>query len=274
MLYLTRKITFSAAHVCRHPGWSDARNRRFYGKCATGTGHGHDYVCELTVKGRVAPETGIVVNLVDIKAALQSVIEPLDRTHLNADHPVFRERVPTTETLTRVLWRRLFPLVQDCELDRLCVRENRARSVEYAGEDAMMYVTRRVEFNAAHRLHSPMLSDEENARIFGKCNNPNGHGHNYALEVTVCGPVDERTGTVIELARLDRIIQNEIVDRYDHKNLNTDFEEFASVNPTSEEFARMIWHRLAPHFTRPALYRVRLVETSNNVFEYYGEQET
>ena len=135
----------------------------------------------------------------------------------------------------------------------------------------MVDVTRRVEFNSAHRLHSRFLSDEENARIFGKCNNPMGHGHNYELEVTVRGAIDERTGMVIGIGELDEVIQREIVERYDHKNLNLDLEEFQTVNPTSEEFARVIWSRLASCFTRPALYRVRLVETGNNSFEYYGE---
>jgi 6-pyruvoyltetrahydropterin/6-carboxytetrahydropterin synthase len=271
MMFLTRKITFSAAHTCRNPAWSDDRNRRIYGGCGAGSGHGHDYVCEATVKGRVDPKTGIVVNLVDVKQTLKGVVGPLDRAHLNYDDPVFRALTPTTERLARELWRRLAPRLEGCELSRVRLHENRMRYVEYTGEDAMVYVTRRVEFNAAHRLHSRVLSDEENMRIFGKCNNPKGHGHNYELEVTVRGAIDEKTGMVIGLGDLDGVIQQEIVERYDHKNLNLDLEEFRTVNPTSEEFARVIWRRLAPRFTTPALYKIRLVETSNNAFEYYGE---
>lgn len=274
MLFLTRKIHFSAAHVCRIPAWSDAQNRRMYGDCATGSGHGHDYVCELTVKGAINKRTGIVVNLVDIKSILRREVGALDRTHLNHDHPAFRNCVPTTEMLSLVLWDRLQPALEDCEISRIHLRESRTKHIDYRGEGSMVYVTRHVEFNAAHRLHSRVLSDEENADIFGKCNNPNGHGHNYELDVTVCGPVDRRTGLVMGIDDLDGLIRREIVDRYDHRNLNDDIEEFQALNPTSEEFTRVIWNRLAPHFTTPALYSIRLVETSNNSFEYYGEQET
>ncbi|MYI99940.1 MAG: 6-carboxytetrahydropterin synthase [Gemmatimonadetes bacterium] len=117
------------------------------------------------------------------------------------------------------------------------------------------------------------LSDEENVRIFGKCNNPHGHGHNYELEVTVRGPVDEKTGTVIDMGRFDEVLQKEVVDRYDHRHLNRDLEEFRTVNPTSEELLRVIWKRLLPCFDTPSLYRIRLVETSKNAFEYYGEED-
>lgn len=273
MFYLTRKITFSAAHVCRFPGWSDEQNRKMYGACALGSIHGHDYVCELTVKGIVNAQTGIVINLTEVKQILKQVIDDLDMTHLNHDTPEFQTRVPTTEMLVLVLWNRLLAACNSCKIFRLRLHESRIRLIEYMGEDRMVHVTRRVEFNAAHRLHSQALSDEENAAIFGKCNNLHGHGHNYELEVTVRGPVDERTGTVIALDDLDRIIEREIVERYDHRYLNVDMEEFRTVNPTSEEFARVIWNLLAPHFKTPTLYRVRLVETSNNWFEYYGEQE-
>lgn len=275
MLYLTRKIEFAAAHVCRRPEWPDEQNRRVYGACAIGSGHGHDYVCDVTVKGPIDPRTGMVVNLVEVNRTLKAVVGVLNATHLNDDHPAFQERVPTTEWLTLVLWDRLQPHLERCLLHRIRLQESRTRVVEYRGEGSMVYVTRRIEFNAAHRLHSAVLSDEENAEVFGKCNSPNGHGHNYELEVTVRGPVDERTGTVIDLEHLDQVLEEEVMARYDHKNLNVDVEEFRTLNPTSEMFARVIWDRLAVRLADPprALYRVRLVETSKNAFEYYGEQE-
>jgi 6-pyruvoyltetrahydropterin/6-carboxytetrahydropterin synthase len=273
MMYLTRKIKFSSAHSCRNPDWTDDRNQYVYGHCAVGTGHGHDYICEATIKGAIDPSTGIVVNLVDVKQILKTVITPLDMSHLNYDNYLFPEQIPTTERLTQALWHRLAPLLERCELARLKIYESRTRSIEYIGDDAMVYVTRRVEFNAAHRLHSQVLTEEENVRIFGKCNNPNGHGHNYELEVTICGALDEKTGMVIDMGMLDEILRQEIVARYDHKNLNVDLEEFRTLNPTSEEFARVIWNHLTPHFDQPTLHKVRLVETSNNSFEYFGDQE-
>jgi len=270
-MYLTRKIRFSAAHACRNIRWTEQQNLRQYGACAMGSGHGHDYICEVTVKGVIRAESSIVVNLVDIKQILNDTVGVLDMTHLNHDVMEFQGLVPSSEILTYTLWNRLDPGVRGCTLFRVRLHESRTRYIEYYGGDDMMYVTRQIEFNAAHRLHSPMLSDEENALLFGKCNNPNGHGHNYQLEVTVRGTIDMKTGTVMALGELDRVIESEVLNRFDHKNLNEDLEEFRSVNPTSEEFARVIWNRLVPHFTSPELYKIRLVETSNNAFEYYGE---
>ena len=273
MILLTRKSRFSAAHLCRNPEWTDDRNRQVYGSCATGNGHGHDYVGEFTFGGDVDPRTGVVLNLSEVKGMLAAVIEPLDLSHLNHDHPALAGPAATSERLVRHLWHALEAGTGTSRLMSIRLHESRARHIEYTGDDSMVYVTRSVEFNAAHRLHSIRLSDEENVRIFGKCNNPHGHGHNYELAVTVRGPVDEETGSVIDTGRFDDILRKEVVDRYDHRHLNHDLEEFRTVNPTSEELLRVIWKRLAPHFEDPALYRIRLVETSNNAFEYFGDEE-
>ena len=137
----------------------------------------------------------------------------------------------------------------------------------------MVFLTRSYEFSAAHRLHSPLLGDERNQEIFGKCNNPYGHGHNYRVEITVHGPVDERTGMMVDLTYLDRVVEEEIIGRYDHKNLNLDTEEFRELNPTTENLVKVIWRRLAPRLKRPLLYRITVHETEKNCFSYYGEGE-
>ena len=273
MMLITRKTRFSAAHLCRDPQWTEARNRQVYGACSVGTGHGHDYEAEFTFGGQVDPRTGLVLNLDEVKGLLRAVIEPLDLSNLNYDHDALAGPAPTSERLVRHLWRELEGGAGRCGLTRILLHESRARNIEYNGDDSMVYVTRSVEFNAAHRLHSIKLSDEENLRIFGKCNNPHGHGHNYELAVTVRGPVDEKTGMVIDMGRFDDILQQEVVDRYDHRHLNRDLEEFRTVNPTSEEMLRVIWGRLVPFFDTPSLYRLRLVETSKNAFEYFGEED-
>ena len=273
MMLITRKTRFSAAHLCRNPGWTEARNQQVYGSCAAGTGHGHDYEAEFTFGGPVDPRTGVVLNLTEVKQRLLAVIEPLDLSHLNHDHGPLEGPAPTSERLVRYLWHALEGDTGPCELRRVLLRESRTRNIAYTGDDSMVHVTRSVEFNAAHRLHSIRLSDEENVRIFGKCNNPHGHGHNYELEVTVRGPLNEKTGTVIDMGRFDDVLRKEVVDRYDHRHLNRDLEEFRTVNPTSEELLRVIWKRLLPFFDTPSLYRIRLVETSKNAFEYYGEED-
>ena len=131
-------------------------------------------------------------------------------------------------------------------------------------------VTRRLRFNAAHRLHNPALSDEENKALFGKCNNPHWHGHNYVLEVAVEGPIDERTGYVIDLGRLKSIVQHEVIDPVDHRNLNVDVEFMRGVNPTAENIVVACWGVLERHVAPGRLRRLRLWETENNYVEYEG----
>ena len=132
-------------------------------------------------------------------------------------------------------------------------------------------VTRRLQFNAAHRVHNPALSDEENTRLFGKCNNPNWHGHNYILDVSVRGPIDERTGYVVDLAVLKRLVEERVVDKIDHKNFNLDVDFMRGVIPTSENIIVAIWRQLAPAIRPGRLARLVLWETPNNYVEYSGE---
>lgn len=271
MMYLSRRIRFSAAHRCRIEDWTDFQNARAFGKCSTGTGHGHDYLCEVTIEGPIDARTGIVVNLVDVKQVLLNTVGVLDSSHLNHDMAEFENAMPTTELVARALWDRIVSWKVDFRLSRIRLYQDRRRFVDFHGETEMVYVTRQIEFNAAHRLHSAALSDEENATIFGKCNNPNGHGHNYQLEVTVRGSVDPTTGTVIGVGEMDDILDVEVMRRFDHRNLNEDLVEFKRLNPTSEEFSRVIWNHLLPRFNKVELYKIRLVETTNNAFEYYGE---
>src|SRR5580700_2442566 len=129
---------------------------------------------------------------------------------------------------------------------------------------------RRYHFAASHRLHSAALSEEENGRIYGKCNNPFGHGHNYVVEVLVSGKIDPATGMIANLADLDGFVQREILDPFDHKSLNEDVAAFRGTVPTTENLCMEIFRRLKP-FPNAQLERVRVQETSNNSFEYAGE---
>jgi 6-pyruvoyltetrahydropterin/6-carboxytetrahydropterin synthase len=134
------------------------------------------------------------------------------------------------------------------------------------------HLTRRYLFSASHRLHSDAMSDEENASTYGKCNNPYGHGHNYQLEVTVSGPVDERTGMVCNLVDLDDFVQREILQRFDIQNLNT-LPEFAETVPTTENLCLVIYDILQRGFRHAHLEKVRFEETMMNSFEYAGGSE-
>src|ERR1700674_3023402 len=131
---------------------------------------------------------------------------------------------------------------------------------------------RRYRFAASHRLHTEKLSEEENARVFGKCANPYGHGHNYVLEVSVSGDVDPATGMIANLADLDGFVQREVLDVFDHRSLNEDVAAFRDVVPTTENLCIEIFERLKS-FPKAKFERVRVQETTNNSFEYDGSQK-
>ena len=129
-------------------------------------------------------------------------------------------------------------------------------------------VSKRVSFNAAHRLHAKSLSDAENTKVFGKCNNPNGHGHNYELDLELYGEIDPVTGMVVNLTEVKQIVEREIIERFDHKHLNADCPEFADLVPTAENIAVVIWERLAKTKLKPYLHAVNLYETERNRVRY------
>lgn len=129
-------------------------------------------------------------------------------------------------------------------------------------------VYRREHFNAAHRLTRPDWSDEQNMRVFGKCSLPNYHGHNYELEVKVVGEIDQRTGFVMDMKELSDLINDQVLERFDHKNLNLDTEEFKELNPTAENIVVVIYNLLRPHIKPELELFVRLNETPRNFVEY------
>ncbi|GAB4422269.1 MAG: 6-carboxytetrahydropterin synthase [Bacteroidia bacterium] len=129
-------------------------------------------------------------------------------------------------------------------------------------------VFRKAHFNAAHRLHNPDWDDATNQRVFGKCNNPNYHGHNYDLVVQVTGEVDPRTGYVIDMKVLKDLIDEHIIHPFDHKNLNLDTEDFRHLNPTAEHIAIVVWQRLRTHLDASLDLTIRLYETERNFVEF------
>jgi 6-pyruvoyltetrahydropterin/6-carboxytetrahydropterin synthase len=132
-------------------------------------------------------------------------------------------------------------------------------------------ITRRVHFSAGHRLHNPSFDDERNRAIYGLCNNPNGHGHNYDLEVTVSGEVDPETGFVMDLKRLKALLGEQVLEDLDHANLNMDVEWLEGVIPTTENLAVAIWRRLDGRLGDVTLECVKIWETERNLVEYRGE---
>jgi 6-pyruvoyltetrahydropterin/6-carboxytetrahydropterin synthase len=136
-----------------------------------------------------------------------------------------------------------------------------------------MFVNARLTFSAAHRLHNPNRDAEWNRAMYDKCDNPKGHGHNYALEVSVKGRIDPETGMVIDLKRLKDIMRERVIDRVDHTNLNEDVDFLRGTIPTAENLARAFWQQLAPAIPNGELYELTLQETERNSVRYHGEDE-
>jgi 6-pyruvoyltetrahydropterin/6-carboxytetrahydropterin synthase len=269
---LARRAFFSCGLQLARDDWDAARNEEMWGKRSRM--HGANYTLDVFYRGRAAREDGMIVNLDELKPLLANLCGPLDGAFLN-DSEYLRGEVPTLEHLSRALWQRLPLLLGAGSLARLRLREGTRRWCEInrkGGEDSQnstMKVTTTYEFAAAHRLHAPLKSEDENSALYGKCNNPRGHGHNYGLEVSVEGEPNPESGEIIPLQVLDGVVDREVFARFDHKHLNEDCPEFADLIPTSENLARVIFQVLAPALSEHGvrLSRVGLHETAKNYFE-------
>lgn len=270
---LVRRVAFSSGHRYWLPSLGEAENRARFGRWASPFNHGHNYVLWVAIEGEPDPRTGMVVNIKDLDAILQQrIVSQFDQKSINDEIPAFRDQAPSLENLLRFLAAELADLSQVLDGTRFVALRLDETPDLYAELDladperTTMTLTRAYEFAASHRLHSPELSPEENDRRYGKCNNPNGHGHNYLLEVTVGGTPDPASGMLVDVEAMDQVVEREIVARYDHRNLNEDLPEFRGRITTSEVVAQEIFRRLAGAL--PAeLTRVRLFETARNVFE-------
>ena len=134
----------------------------------------------------------------------------------------------------------------------------------------MVRMTRSFEFSAAHRFWCEDWSDEKNRRVFGKCSHPNGHGHNYVVEISVAGEPDSQSGAITDHRSFQRTVKERVIDRFDHKHLNTDCSEFNDLNPTVENITRVIWTQLEACFSPAELHRVRVYETPKTYADYWG----
>ncbi len=289
---ITRRARFSASHRYWLPELSAAENEQRFGPCTLAPGHGHNY--ELTVAmGGALDADGMVLNLSDVKHAIRSeVTAQLDFRFLNEVWPEFdlsrpEGCLPTTEALVRAIWTRLAPHLPLMGL-RLQEQENLwvdllpaalpapapASSASAAAPTPMeAFLSIRTHFAAAHRLARPELSQQENEAIYGKCARPHGHGHNYLLDVTVRGAIDTRTGMVCDLAALQRLVDDLVVEPFDHTFLNKDVAHFAATVPTAENIALHIADLLSAPVAElgARLHRVRLQESPNNAAEVYAE---
>ncbi|MDH4379027.1 MAG: 6-carboxytetrahydropterin synthase [Vampirovibrionales bacterium] len=297
LVVITRKVRFSAGHHLALPELTDAENFDHFWKASLREGHGHNYIAEIGVEGPIDPTTGMVLNLSDLKQLLaQHITDEYDFKNLNA-HPDFETYLPAIENICCVLWRRLQPSIRQLpggdatRLRWITVSEtdtlwgsliavpntlypstDTALTAEAEPNERLVHTfTKVLHFSASHRLHNPQLDDATNRQIFGKCNNANGHGHNYELHVTLTGPQDPRTGLIVDLWAFEKALETHVMEPFDHKHLNLDVACMAGLNPTAEVITSVLWDQLNPHIPQPArLFKLRLVESTNNAVEYYG----
>lgn len=265
---LTRKVRFSSGHRYWVEGLSEDQNRGRFGPFASRFNHGHNYVLEATVEGEVRLPTGMVVNIKLIDDVLQErIVSRYDGRSINDEIPEFAQQPPSIENLLQVFWQDLAVRLPDgATLRELRLEEHSLLWGTLSAHDSMITLTRSYEFAASHRLHCADLSDAENIALFGKCNNRFGHGHNYKLEVTVTGKPDPVTSFIVDLEVLDSVVNAEIVDRYDHKCLNEDLDEFRHVNPTTEVVALQVFKVLEGALP-VELVAVKIYETERSSFE-------
>jgi 6-pyruvoyltetrahydropterin/6-carboxytetrahydropterin synthase len=272
---ITRRATFSASHRYWLPELAPEENASRFGPCSLAPGHGHNYELIVAMGGGLDGD-GMVLNLSDVKHAIRrEVTGQLDFRFLNDAWPDFdlerpEGRLPTTEALVLAIWQRLAPLLP---LMGLRLYETPTLWADVLDDSMEAFLTIRTHFAAAHRLARPELSQADNEAIYGKCARPNGHGHNYLLDVTVRGRIDGRTGMVADLAVLQKLVEDLVVEPFDHTFLNKDVAHFGQCVPTAENIALHIADLLqAPIATTGAsLHKVRLQESPNNAAEVFAE---
>lgn len=265
---INRRAQFSASHRYWLPELDAAENQRRFGACSRFPGHGHNYVLYVSLVGEI-DKYGMVQNLSNVKKVIKSEItSQLDYAYLNEVWPEFSQTLPTTENIARVIWQRLAPHLP---LVNIQLFEHPELCADYRGNNMEATLTLKTHFSAAHRLALEELSYEENQEIYGKCARPNGHGHNYHLEVSVTGDIDPRTGMLIDLGELEKVITDYVVEPLDHTFLNKDISYFAEVVPTAENIAIYIAEILKQPIAAlgAELDKVKLIESPNNSCEIY-----
>ena len=253
---LTKRIEFSAAHRYHNDRWDAERNRAVFGACNNEPGHGHNYLLEVTVSGEVDPHTGMVVNLFDLKRVLQEALEEFDHYHLNLDTPHFKDVIPTTENLARILWRRLEAQKDIGMLHAIRLYEDEDLFADVTASNGLNVatVTRRYQFTGVYQG--------------GRA--PSGgtwSGHTWDLFVTVQGPIDCDTGMVTDIVALDRVVQGNVIQPFNGQDLGN---VLGLQKVTGEQLVRAIWDRLVKSVRAGKLERVRLVQTRDLAFEYAG----
>ena len=248
LVFLTKRIEFAAAHRYIKPEWDEAKNRAVFGPCYNPPAHGHNYLLEVTVCGEVDPNTGMVINLFDLKRVLLGVIEEFDHKNLNLDMPYFRSQIPTSENLARVLWTKLVVQKDIGTLHsiRLYEDEDLYSEVTATGGLDAATVTRRYSFTAVQDDHQ---------------------GREWDCYITVRGTIDPVTGMVTDIGALNRLVQDKVVKIFDRQDLR---QVLGHATVTGAQLLERIWTSLVSQITSGALAHIRLVQSRDLSFECSG----
>jgi 6-pyruvoyltetrahydropterin/6-carboxytetrahydropterin synthase len=243
---LTKRIEFAAAHRYIRPEWDEAKNRAVFGPCYNPPAHGHNYLLDVTVSGDVDPNTGMVINLFDLKRVLLSVLEEFDHKNLNLDMPYFTDRIPTSENLARVLWSKLVAQhdIGTLHSIRLYEDEDLYADVAAAGGPDVASVTRRYSFSTVQE---------------------GNQGREWDCFMTIQGPVDPVTGMVTDIGALNRLVLDKVINVYDHQDLR---QVLGRATTSGEQLVERIWHSLQAGVTSGTLSNVRLIQSRDLVFDY------
>jgi 6-pyruvoyltetrahydropterin/6-carboxytetrahydropterin synthase len=269
---INRRAQFSSSHRYYLPELSLAENEAKFGLGALPNGHGHNYELFVRMYGDI-DDQGMVLNLSNVKHVIKKeVTAQLDGRLINDTWPEFTQTLPTTENIARQIWQRLanhLPIVS------ITLYEHPELFAEYLGNEMEAFLTVGTHFSAAHRLALDSLSLAENTEIYGKCARVNGHGHNYHLDVTVKGEMDPRTGMVVDLVALHKLIDEKAVEPLDHTFLNKDIAHFQNIVPTAENIAVYIAKLLDQPIRDlgAELHKINLVESPNNSCEILWSQD-
>ena len=242
---LNKRIEFAAAHRYIRPEWDEAKNRAVFGRCYNPPAHGHNYFLELTVSGNIDPTNGMVVNLFDLKRVMLDVIEEFDHKNLNLDMPYFKDRIPTSENFAHVLWDK-FVVQRDIGALyalRLYEDEDLYAEVMVGDRPNRATITKRYSFNALQ---------------------PGHEGREWDCFITVRGTIDPLTGMVTDIGVLDRLAQERVITKFNHKDLSAVLRR---QSVTGEDLAQDIWQELTPHITQGTLTYIRLVPSRDLAYE-------
>ncbi|MBK7142352.1 MAG: 6-carboxytetrahydropterin synthase [bacterium] len=253
-------VEFSAARRTCSPHLSDAENQKLFGIASSPMGHGHNYRLRVTVEGRVEPEMGLLVPYRERCAALDQLKQMLDHKSLNDEVPLLKGWPITTESLAKFCFDQLS---SHMPMSQVRLHETSWFFAEYQKDRSTTVGVERM-FHAAHRLNNPNLSAQANRELYGKCNNPSGHGHLYRVQSTIGGPLDERSGTLADLNWVYNGL-GDTISPWAFKHLDAEVADFAEKTSTGENIVSILWPKLDATYNG-RLQRLRLWETPNNRF--------